>query len=148
MPVETEMRVDEVLLSSKTNPLFIEVPLLVNTYDIDVAGHVNNIVYVRWLEDMRNILFMQIYPMEKLLESNHHLVVVSSEIKYRKQIKLFDKPVGQMFVQSYSHGMFVLKAEIKIEDHLAFIATQKCVLLNLNENKMFTGNINDLVERD
>jgi acyl-CoA thioester hydrolase len=146
--VETEMRVDEVLLSSKTNQLFIEVPLLVNTYDIDVAGHVNNIVYVRWLEDMRNILFMQIYPMEKLLESNHHLVVVSSEIKYRKQIKLFDKPIGKMFVQSYSHGMFVLKAEIKIEDHLAFIAIQKCVLLNLNENKMFTGNIHNLVERD
>ena len=97
---------------------------------------------------MRNILFMQIYPLEKLLESNHHLVVVSSEIKYRKQIKLFDKPVGKMFVQSYSHGMFVLKAEIKIEDYLAFIATQKCVLLNLNENIMFTGNINDLVERD
>ncbi|MFA6978605.1 MAG: acyl-CoA thioesterase [Ignavibacteriaceae bacterium] len=142
------MRVDEVLLSSKTNQLFIEVPLLVNTYDIDVAGHVNNIVYVRWLEDMRNILFMQIYPMEKLLESNHHLVVVSSEIKYRKQIKLFDKPIGKMFVQSYSHGMFVLKAEIKIEDHLAFIAIQKCVLLNLNENKMFTGNIHNLVERD
>ena len=45
MPVEIEMRVDEVLLSSKTNPLFIEVPLLVNTYDIDVAGHVNNSPY-------------------------------------------------------------------------------------------------------
>lgn len=55
------MRVDEVLLLSKTNLLFIEVPLFVNTYDIDVAGHVNNIVYVRWLEDMRNELFSQNY---------------------------------------------------------------------------------------
>ena len=143
--MEIEMRVDEVLLSSKTNPLFIEVPLLVNTYNIDVAGHVNNIVYVRWLEDMRNILFMQIYPMEKLLESNHHLVVVSSELKYKKQIKLFDKPLGKMFMQSYSHGIIILKAEIMVENSLAFIATQKCVLMNLNENKMFTGHIRDLV---
>ncbi|MFA6596373.1 MAG: thioesterase family protein [Ignavibacteriaceae bacterium] len=142
------MRVDEVLLLNKTNSLFIEVPLLVNTYDIDVAGHVNNIVYVRWLEDMRNILFTQIYAMEKLLEINHHLVVISSEIKYRKQIKLFDKPVGKMFVHSYSHGMFIFKAEIKIEDHLAFVATQKCVLMNLNKNKMFTGNIHNLVEQN
>ena len=141
------MRVDGVLLLSKTNPLFIEVPLLVNTYDIDVAGHVNNIVYVRWLEDMRNVLFAQIYAMEKLLELNHHLVVISSEIKYRKQIRLFDKPIGKMIIHSYSHGMFVFKAEINVEDHLAFIATQKCVLMNLNENKMFSGNIHDLVEQ-
>lgn len=70
---------------------------------------------------------------------------MSSEIKYKRQIKLFDKPLGKMFVQSYSHGIIVLKAEIIVENSLAFIATQKCVFMNLNENKMFTGNINDLV---
>lgn len=139
------MKNDVAISVEKTNPPGAEISLTVNTYDIDVAGHVNNIVYVRWLEDLRNKLFTQIYSMEKLLEINHHLVVISSEIKYRKQIKLFDKPVGKMFVHSYSHGMFVFKAEINVGDHLAFVATQKCVLMNLNENKMFTGHIRDLV---
>ena len=129
----------------KTNPPGAEISLTVNTYDIDVAGHVNNIVYVRWLEDLRNKLFTQIYPMEKLLDINHHLVVVSSELKYKKQIKLFDKPLGKMFMQSYSHGIIILKAEIIVENSLAFVATQKCVFMNLNENKMFTGHIRDLV---
>lgn len=139
------MKNDVAISVEKTNPPGAEISLTVNTYDIDVAGHVNNIVYVRWLEDLRNKLFTQIYSMEKLLELNHHLVVVSSELKYKKQIKLFDKPLGKMFMQSYSHGIIILKAEIIVENSPAFIATQKCVLLNLNGNIMFTGRIRDLV---
>jgi acyl-CoA thioester hydrolase len=113
---------------------------------IDVAGHVNNIVYIRWLEDLRNELFSQVYDLQKLLEINHYLVVASCEMKYKKTIKLFDKPVGKILLHSYSHGLFVLKAEININNHIAFAATQKCVLMNLNNNKMFYGNIKDLIK--
>jgi len=139
------MRNDVAIAFLNTNPPVTEIFLTVNTYDIDIAGHVNNIVYVRWLEDMRNELFSQSFSLEKLLEVNHYPVVVSSEIKYKRQIKLFDKPLGKMFMQSYSHGLIVLKAEIIVDNTLAFVATQKCVFMNLNENKMFTGHIRDLV---
>jgi len=142
------MRSDVAVKFGIINLSVVEISHTVNTYDIDVAGHVNNIVYVRWLEDLRNELFSQNFLLKKLLVVNHYPVVVSSEIKYKKQIKLFDKPLGKMFVQSYSHGIIALKADIIVENSLAFIATQKCVLMNLNENKMFTGNINDLVERN
>jgi hypothetical protein len=37
------MRNDTALQLDKTIPLFIEIPLTINTYDIDVAGHVNKI---------------------------------------------------------------------------------------------------------
>ncbi|MFH0735045.1 MAG: thioesterase family protein [bacterium] len=126
--------------------LFSEINLTVNTYDIDIAGHVNNIVYIRWLEDLRNKFFAQIHPMEKLLEANHYLFVVSSDVKYKKQIKLFDKPIGRMILKDHSHGIFTLKAEINIDNHVAFIATQKCVVVSLIDNKMFKGNIFELVE--
>jgi len=139
------MRNDTAVSFEKTKPTVTEISLTVNTYDIDVAGHVNNIVYVRWLEDLRNDLFSQNFSLEKLLAANHYPVVVSSEIRYKKQIKLFDKPMGKMFIQSYSHGIILLKAEIMVNNSLTFIATQKCVLMNLNENKMFTGHIHDLV---
>ena len=124
-----------------------EINIEIKTYDIDVAGHVNNMVYIRWLEDMRNELFSKICPLEKLLTINYYPVVVSSEIRYKKQIKLFDKPVGKMLLQSYSHGVFVFKAEISIDDHVAFISTQKSVLMNLNDNKMFKGHIHELVKQ-
>jgi acyl-CoA thioester hydrolase len=139
------MRNDVAIAFENTNPPVAEISLTVNTYDIDIAGHVNNIVYVRWLEDMRNELFSQSFSLEKLLKVNHYPVVVSSEIKYKRQIKLFDKPLGKMFMQSYSHGLIVLKAEIIVDNTLAFVATQKCVFMNLNKNKMFTGHIRDLV---
>ncbi len=122
-----------------------EILLTVNTYDIDVAGHVNNIVYIRWLEDLRNNFFSKTHPMELILKANHYLFVVSCDVKYKKQIKLFDKPVGKMFLQNHSHGLFTLKAEIIINNHIAFSAIQKCVFVNLSNNKMFTGNVNELI---
>jgi len=127
--------------------MFFESVLKVNTYDIDIAGHVNNMVYMRWLEDMRNELFSQIYPLEKLLEINYYPVVISTEMKYKRQIKLFDKPIGRIFLESYSHGVIMLKAEICINDDIAFTATQKCILMNLNTQKMYMGSIQDLIKR-
>ncbi len=123
----------------------IEINIEVKTYDIDVAGHVNNVVYIRWLEDMRIELLTKIYPLEKLLAINFYPVVTSSEIKYKKQIKLFDRPVGKMLLQSYSHGVFILKAEIIVNGKLSFTATQKCVLMNLTSGQMLPQNQSDLL---
>ncbi len=128
----------------KAKSLFVEAHIPVNTYDIDVAGHVNNIVYIRWLEDLRNKLFSQIHPLEKLLETNHYPVVISCDVKYKKQIKLSDKPVGRIFLENYIHGVFTLKAEILLNNHIAFTAIQKCVLMDLSSHKMFKGNIHDI----
>ncbi len=41
--------------TKKSGKIFIENPLTINTYDID-ACHVNNIVYIRWLENLNNII--------------------------------------------------------------------------------------------
>ena len=121
--------------------------IAVKTYDIDVAGHVNNIVYIRWIEDLRAELFSQIYPLEKLLEINYYPVVISTELKYKGQIKLFDKPIGRIFLESYTHGIILLKIEICLNNEIAFTATQKCVLMNLTTQKMFMGSIQNLVNR-
>lgn len=137
---------DDLPLQTQTNKLLIEMPLVVNTYDIDVVGHVNNIVCFRWLEDLRNKLFSQIHPLEKLLEANHYPVVISCDVKYKKQIKLFDKLVGRIFLENHIHGIFTLKAEILKDNYVAFTAIQKCVLMNLNTNKIYYGNISDLVK--
>jgi len=124
-----------------------ESDLKVNTYDIDIAGHVNNIVYIRWIEDLRAELFSQIYPLEKLLEINYYPVVISTELKYKGQIKLFDKPIGRIFLLSYTHGIIMLIVEICLNNEIVFTATQKCVLMNLTTQKMFMGSIQNLVNR-
>ncbi|HET54449.1 MAG TPA: hypothetical protein ENN33_04455 [Ignavibacteria bacterium] len=65
----------------------IEYELEVKTYDIDAAGHVNNIVYIRWLEDLRNMLFKKMFDFNNVLSKEYYPVVVSTNIKYKKTIK-------------------------------------------------------------
>ena len=50
-------------------PLEVELYLPVRTYDIDFAGIVNNIVYVRWLEDLRLEMLSRFLPLEELLQN-------------------------------------------------------------------------------
>jgi acyl-CoA thioester hydrolase len=119
----------------------IELPLPVHTYDIDIAHHVNNIVYLRWLEDMRSELFTKLNLLESLIALNYYPVVASCESKYKKQIKLLDRPIGKMFLESSSHGILIFKAEIRIDDKIAFCASQKCVIMDLKNNLMITDNI-------
>ena len=134
-------------MTTENFPKSIEMNIEVKTYDIDVAGHVNNMVYVRWLEDLRNELFSRIYPLEKLIEINYYPVVISTEMKYKSEIKLFDKPIGRIFLESYSHGVIMLKIEICLNDDTAFTATQKRVLMNLTIHKMFMESFEKLIQK-
>jgi len=108
----------------------------VETYDIDTAGHVNNTVFIKWLEKMRTRLFAQMISLKDMLDKNIYPVVISTEAKYKKLIKLFDKPVGSMALEYYSHGMMILKADVKVNGLSVFTAIQKCVLMDLIKNKM------------
>jgi len=123
------------------NKHFIEIPLIVNTYDIDAAGHVNNIVFVRWLEDLRNKLVSDICDFQKLYNDGYYIVVASTFIKYKKQLKIFDKPYGFMEMVSNKRGLIILESTIKSNSAIYAIAEQKCVLLNLKENKIVKENV-------
>ncbi len=125
--------------------IIIETNIEINAYDIDIAGHVNNIVFIRWLEDLRNKLFSAICPLEKLLENNFYLVVISTEVKYKKQVRLFDKPHGIMYLENVSHGVFVFKAQIVLKNKIIFEATQRGVLMNLCSGTMYSGKISDFI---
>jgi acyl-CoA thioester hydrolase len=108
--------------------------LMIKTYDIDVAGHVNNAVYVQWFEDLRTKLFNDHFNLPGLLSKNLYPVVISTEIHYKKLLKLFDKPVGKIYVESLNHGIFTLRAEIKLDGKLSASGLQKCVLLDLKNS--------------
>jgi acyl-CoA thioester hydrolase len=120
----------------KTKSTIVEIPFLVTTYDIDIAGHLNNIVYVRWLEDLRRRIFDKYYPIEKLLNKDLYPVVVSTNIKYKKQIKLFDEPGGFMWLNNINRIFLQLSAKFFVKEQLAATAEQSCVIINLETNKM------------
>lgn len=120
-------------------PVKAHLRFTVHTYDIDAAGHVNNVVYIRWLEDLRNIIVESTFGFKQLFEKHYYLVVISTEAKYRKQISLFDQPEGEMILTGAKHGIYELKAAISVNGKTSFSAVQKCVLMNTKTGTMFTG---------
>ena len=56
--------------SQPQRPLEIQLELPVRTYDIDFAGIVNNIVFVRWLEDLRLAILDAHLPIQQQMADN------------------------------------------------------------------------------
>ncbi len=118
------------------NQKFIELKLNIKPYDIDIARHVNNIVYIKWFEELRTKLFNNYFNLPDLLSNNLYPVVISTNITYKKFLKLFDEPVGFMNLVCYNHGIATLKVEIRLNGKITAFGEQKCVLMNLTTGKM------------
>jgi len=123
-------------IKQSNRPLIVENDFIVTTYDIDIAGHLNNVVYVRWLEDLRRIFFDEHYPVKNLLSLNLYPVIASTNIKYKRQIKLFDKPKGFMWLEKIDRIILKLKAEFTVNGSVAAFAEQKCVIYNLETSQI------------
>jgi acyl-CoA thioester hydrolase len=108
----------------------------IKTYEIDIAGHVNNIVYIKWLEDLRNKLFPQLLPVVDLLEEKLYPVITSTSINYKKQLKFGDKPIGTMNIENAKHGMMILNFRFIKDGNICVYGDQKCVILDLKTGLM------------
>jgi acyl-CoA thioester hydrolase len=113
-----------------TQPFVARIDLPVRTYDIDFNGHVSNIVYIRWLEDMRNTNFDKIMGLQTCFEQGYMAVLISTNINYKREINLFDKPYGMIWVKSYSRTSFTYREEIFVDDKLCAEANQVVVFLD------------------
>jgi Predicted thioesterase len=122
--------------SEKTKELFTEIPLIIRTYDIDIAGHVNNIVYVRWIEDLRCSFFAKYLSIDLLMKSDLYPVVTKTKVSYKKQLKIRDNPRGIISLESVKHGIIVFSIRIMNDNYTAAVAEQNCVLMNMLTGKM------------
>lgn len=129
-------------MNSVVNEISITLKLEIKPYNIDAAGHVNNAVYINWLEDLRDELFESILPLNELIEKGLYLAVASTTIEYKKPLFLFDKPTGKIKVEKYERGIWYLSAVIKLENQLVARAKQKCVLIDKKTNRMIRLDFN------
>jgi acyl-CoA thioester hydrolase len=113
----------------------IEIALPVRTYDIDSAGHVSNIVYIRWLEDLRLELFEKHFSLKELMQNNCTLVLRSTFIEYLRPIKLFDSVRAKMWVENLAKASIDIKAEFFIDELLTTKASHLGVFVNLSTLK-------------
>lgn len=108
----------------------------VKTYDIDIAGHLNNAVYIKWLEDLRNQFLDEAIDYPKFIEDGFYAVVISTSIKYKEEIRFNEKPFGIIRLRGYIDGVMDFVFEFVVRDCIVAKAEQKCVVMNLKESKM------------
>ena len=59
---------------------------------IDVLGHVNNVVYVQWMQDVASAHIEELgVGLEQYLELKHAMVAVEHHVQYRKSALLDDE---------------------------------------------------------
>jgi acyl-CoA thioester hydrolase len=122
-------------MTAQRKPLEIELPLSVKTYDIDFAGIVSNIVYVRWFEDMRLAMLDRSFPLVEQLQQGFAPIILQTKIDYKQSIVLGDRPIGKMWIESLESLRWVVSAEIMTGDKISAIGQQMGIFLNLETKK-------------
>ncbi len=112
-------------------PCQVELPIQVRTYDIDFMGHVSNIVYLRWLEDLRLLMLQRFLPLEQQIAAGYAPVLLHTEIHYRRPVRLFDAVVGTMWLSAVTRARFALQARIRAAGLVAVEATQSAAFVAL-----------------
>lgn len=83
----------------------------VMTYDIDFAGVVGNQVYVRWLEDLRNVFAEQALSLGDAMARGIAPVLARTEIDYLAPVRFPDTVDARMWLEEAGRVRFVLCAE-------------------------------------
>jgi acyl-CoA thioester hydrolase len=107
----------------------------VRTYDIDSIGHVSNIVYIRWLEDLRLELFDKHFGFASVVEAGWSIVLMETHIEYKKAIKLTDCVQAKMWISSLGKATIELSAAFFSNDILTTRASHKAVFVDLKTTK-------------
>lgn len=125
------------LTTEKTHrPLEIVLSIPVRTYDIDFVGIVSNIVYIRWLEDLRLKFLEEHWRLEQQIEQGYAPIMAGTEIEYKRPIKLNDQVIGRLWLSNLGRLKWTVQAEILANKELAAIATQKGAFMSLESSRL------------
>ena len=116
-------------------PLEVKIRIPVRTYDIDFAGIVSNIVYIKWLEDLRLKFLDEYLPLDKEIERGSVPIVSKTEIEYKRPIKLFESVIGRLWIGDLGRIKYTLKFEIISNNNIAATATQIGTFISVDRSR-------------
>lgn len=93
-------------------PLEVVLEIPVKTYDIDFMGIVSNIVYIRWLEDLRLKFLDEHWQLNQQIEQGYAPVLAGTEIEYKRPIKIIDQVIGRLWLSNLGRLKWTVQAEI------------------------------------
>ena len=113
----------------------IERALPVRTYDIDFAGVVGNIVYVRWLEDLRLALMDEAYPIARALADDVAPILLATRIRYERPVTIQDALTGRMWVVAMAKVRWTVAAEFLVGGRCHAAAEQDGLFIRLSTRR-------------
>ena len=118
-----------------TEPRIVERALPVRTYDIDFAGIVSNIVYIRWLEDLRLAMMEEAYPIARALAEDVAPILLETKIAYERPVTIHDELKGRMWVTEMGRIKWHLAAEFVVGDVVHARAEQVGLFIRLSRRR-------------
>lgn len=120
-----------------TNPFSLEKAIEIQGYDIDYGGVVSNIVYVRWLDDLRSALMKEHYPIEQMAKDRVALVVNKTFAHYKKTASFGDSLCAFIEMKKLEGIRWELEAVIKNSSSgkVIFSAVQSGAFIDLDKGK-------------
>lgn len=111
-------------------------PFTVRTYDIDFANIVSNIVYIRWLEDLRLQMLAEFFPLDTAMQAlGIAPVLLRTEIDYKRAIRLFDEVQGRMWLEQSGRVRQMLAAEFAVDGRVHATARQTTCFIDLTSGR-------------
>jgi len=115
--------------------LEIQLSLRVKPYDIDVMGVVSNIVYVRWMEDLRLAMLDAFLPLDWQMAEGFIPAILNVTIDYKRPIQLHDQVVGTMWLSGLEKLRYEVTAEFRANGRLAATGRQVGCFVSLASKK-------------
>ena len=112
-----------------------EARLRVQTYDIDFAGVVSNIAFIRWLEDLRLGLMDRAYPLIQALAEDVAPILLATRITYRRPVTIADPLVGRIRVADLGRVRWRLAAEFAVGATIHAEAEQEGLFMRLSTRR-------------
>jgi acyl-CoA thioester hydrolase len=102
-------------------------PVAISPTDIDHMGHVNNSVYLKWVQDAVVDYWQRVAPPEAV--ASHLWVALKHEITYRKPTFLQDTVVAEVIAEKVEGARALFRTVIRRgEDVLTEISSSWCCL--------------------
>jgi len=119
----------------RTGPMRSENPhttsITVRGYELDSYGHVNNAVYLQYLEHARWVFIKDLGILDDLNAEELLLVVIETNKRYLKEANLFDELIIESAVkQEKPYLVFRQKIYNKKESAVVSRATVKTIFVN------------------
>ncbi len=129
----------------KPAPERFDLPITVQPEDIDLLGHVNNVVYLRWVQDVAIAHWEATAPAEA--RRRLFWVVTRHEIEYRRPAFLGDELVARTWVGEASGRDFARHTEILRSGDGKLLAAARTVWCPMSRETGRPADVDDDVRR-